>query len=127
MEAKPLNSKLTEEQKKIMFEQGTEAPFSGKFYTKGDDGIYHCANCGNPLFRTNEQFDSRCGWPSFTEPISDKSVVYKEDTTFGMVRKEVLCGNCGAHLGHVFDDGPGPSHQRYCINSAVFDFHKGEK
>ena len=110
-----------------MFEHGTEAPFTGQFYKKGDDGIYYCANCHNPLFKTDDQFDSSCGWPSFTDPVNKDSVVYKNDESYGMIRTEVLCGKCGAHLGHVFDDGPGPTHQRYCINSAVFDFEKKNK
>jgi peptide-methionine (R)-S-oxide reductase len=122
--AEQINKKLTDEQKRIMFHHGTEAPFSGSYYLKQSDGIYHCANCDNPLFRASEQYNSGCGWPSFTTPISEKAVVYKEDDSHGMIRTEVLCGKCGAHLGHVFDDGPGPSHQRFCINSAVFNLKR---
>jgi peptide-methionine (R)-S-oxide reductase len=116
-----INRQLSEEQKRILLSGGTEAPFSGEFYLTKQDGIYHCANCDNPIFKTDEQFDSGCGWPSFTDPITPKSVQYKEDKSYGMSRTEVICGKCGAHLGHVFDDGPGHSGQRYCINSLALD------
>lgn len=121
---KKINKNLSDLQREVMFEHGTEAPFTGQFYLKKDEGVYHCANCDIPLFKTDEQFDSGCGWPSFENPITKDAVVYKEDTRHGMVRTEVLCGNCGAHLGHVFPDGPGPGGQRYCINSVVLDLKK---
>lgn len=116
-----INMKLTDAQKKILLEHGTEAPYSGQYYLNKDEGIYHCANCDNPLFRTDEQYDAGCGWPSFTDPITPKAVSYKEDTTGGMSRTEVICGKCEAHLGHVFPDGPGHSGERFCINSLSLD------
>lgn len=122
--AKQVNKNLTDFQKMVLLEGETEAPFTGEFYLKKEDGIYHCANCDNALFKTDEQYDAGCGWPSFTEPILPDSVAYKDDYSFGMHRKEVLCGKCGAHLGHVFPDGPGPGGQRYCINSAALGIKK---
>ncbi len=124
MATKQVNPNLTEKQKEILFNHGTEAPFSGEFYLNKDKGIYHCANCDNPIFRSEEKYDSGCGWPSFTEPISKNAVKYVEDNSHGMVRTEVRCGKCGAHLGHVFPDGPTKSHQRYCINSAALGLKK---
>lgn len=121
---KQINPNLTQEQKQVLLEQGTEAPFSGEFYLKKDTGTFHCANCDNPIFRTDEQYDSSCGWPSFTQPITKEAVRYVEDNTYGMSRTEVLCGKCGAHLGHVFPDGPGPGLQRYCINSVALEMKK---
>jgi peptide-methionine (R)-S-oxide reductase len=118
---KQINKKLTDLQKEVMFRSGTEAPFSGEFYLKKDEGVFHCANCDNPIFKTDDQFDSDCGWPSFESPISKGAVTYHEDKSHGMVRTEVLCGNCGAHLGHVFDE---TNRMRYCINSAVLDLKK---
>lgn len=116
--AKQINPNLSNVQKKVLLEHGTEAPFSGEFYLKKGTGTFHCANCDNPIFRTDEQYDSDCGWPSFTEPITKEAVRYVEDNSFGMSRTEVLCGKCGAHLGHVF---PEASHQRYCINSVALE------
>ena len=120
---KQINPHLTDEQKKVLFEHGTEAPYTGQFYLNKEEDIFHCANCDNPLFRSSEQYDSGCGWPSFTAPIHKDSVKYVEDTSHGMDRTEVRCGKCGAHLGHVFPDGPdaGP---RYCINSAALGIKK---
>lgn len=124
---KQINKNLSAEQKEVLFKHGTEAPFSGRYYKKGEDGVYHCVNCDNPLFKTEQQFYSECGWPSFVKPVGKNSVKYITDESFGMIRTEVVCGKCGAHLGHVFDDGPGPTHQRYCINSVVLDLKKGGK
>lgn len=116
---------LTDEQYRILREKGTEMPFTGKYYYLSDDGIYHCAACNNPLFKSDTKFDAGCGWPSFYEPVSDSSVVEKKDYSHGMVRTEVLCARCGGHLGHVFNDAPDqPTGLRYCINSESLDFEQ---
>ena len=115
---------LTDEQFYVTRKKGTERPFSGEYYKLDEDGIYNCICCGNPLFKSDSKFDSGCGWPSYTEPISKEAVVYEEDRTYGMIRTEVRCGKCDAHLGHVFDDGPGPDGARFCINSVSLNFDK---
>lgn len=107
---------------RVARENDTERAFTGKYWDKTGTGTYYCAVCGNALFRSDAWFASSCGWPSFFEPVRPKSVIYKPDTSFGMVRTEVLCGRCGSHLGHVFDDGPEPTGKRYCMNSIVLDF-----
>ena len=104
--------------------KGTERAFTGQYWNHFETGTYHCKACGLPLFRSNGKFESSCGWPSFFEPITAQSIRYARDNSYGMVREEVMCGRCGAHLGHVFDDGPPPTYKRYCINSVIIDFEK---
>jgi peptide-methionine (R)-S-oxide reductase len=106
----------------IAREKGTEYAFTGKYWNYEGKGNYYCAVCGNFLFRSDAKFASTCGWPSFFEAARKNSVVYLPDNSYGMERTEVQCGRCHSHLGHVFDDGPPPSHVRFCMNSAVLDF-----
>ena len=118
---------LTPEQYRVLRQKGTEAAFTGKYYNHHEDGIYRCAACGNELFRSDEKFDSGTGWPSYAAPIRPDAVRMIPDTSYGMRRTEVVCGRCGSHLGHVFDDGPAPTGQRFCINSVSLDFSKKQK
>lgn len=104
----------------------TEPPFSGEYYSFHEPGIYHCVCCGTDLFSSEAKFDSGTGWPSFSEPVHRNNITVKEDLRFGMVRTEVLCARCGAHLGHVFDDGPPPRGTRYCMNGASLSFLPGK-
>lgn len=103
-------------------QKSTEQAFTGKYWNYEGIGTYYCAACGNKLFRSDAKFASTCGWPSFFETVQPRAVSYQPDTSYGMNRKEVLCGRCGAHLGHIFDDGPPPTGKRYCMNSIVLDF-----
>lgn len=109
---------LTPEQYHVTREKGTEAPFSGKYWNCKQEGVYRCVCCGAPLFESGDKFESGCGWPSFVRPIEKEGVAESADRSHFMVRTEVTCKHCGAHLGHVFDDGPQPTGLRYCINSA---------
>ncbi len=118
------NPKLTEEEKQVMFEKGTEAPFSGEFVNTKERGRYVCKNCGSELFSSEAKFDSGTGWPSFDNSANTENVILEEDNSHNMHRTEVKCAKCGAHLGHVFDDGPTNTGKRYCINSICLDLQK---
>ncbi len=115
---------LAPDQFAVLRGAATEPPFAGKFVDTKDDGVYTCAGCGNELFESGTKFDSGSGWPSFTDPKNTENVELRTDVSHGMVRTEVLCARCGGHLGHVFDDGPGPGGQRYCINSCALDLER---
>ena len=115
---------LTPEQYHVTRERGTERAFTGAYWNNKKEGVYRCIGCGTELFASDTKFDSGTGWPSFTEPMNTANVELDEDTSFGMRRIEVRCRKCGAHLGHVFPDGPGPTGQRYCINSCSLNFEE---
>jgi peptide-methionine (R)-S-oxide reductase len=107
--------------------KGTERPWTSEFETSKEVGTYYCKACGNALFKSDTKFESGCGWPSFYQPISKGSIIYEPDHSHGMVRTEVMCGRCKAHLGHVFEDGPPPTGLRYCINGVILDFAKAQE
>lgn len=119
-------AELTPEQYRVARQGGTERPFTGPYWDDKRKGLYHCVSCGAPLFRSEAKFDSGTGWPSFYEPISPDALVERRDTSHGMVRTEIVCGTCEAHLGHLFEDGPQPTGQRFCMNGTALDLELDE-
>ena len=124
MQDDDLKKRLTPDQYRVVHDKGTEAPFTGKYLDNHEIGMYTCVSCGHPLFSSEAKFDSGTGWPSFDDAMSKENIELHEDLSMGMKRIEVTCKNCGAHLGHLFDDGPTKTGQRYCINSCSLDFKR---
>jgi len=118
---------LAPEQYEVLREKGTEAPFTGKYWDTTQEGMYRCAACGQPLFRSETKYDAGCGWPSFAQPVAPGNVDTDIDRSHGMMRTEVLCSKCGGHLGHIFPDGPGPEGTRYCMNSVSLELVPDEE
>ena len=120
---KKINKNLTPEEEYVLKDKGTEYPFSGKFDSFYEDGIYKCKNCGAKLFKSDSKYNAGCGWPSFFEAVNETAIKYEKDNSiFGRPRTEILCANCDGHLGHVFEDGPDPTGLRFCINGVALKF-----
>ncbi len=115
-------SQLSPEEYRVLRKKGTEYPHTGEYNLHFEKGTYHCKGCNTPLFKSSNKFESGCGWPSFDDAI-EGAIEYHKDSSFGMIRTEIVCASCGGHLGHIFDDGPTPTGMRYCVNSASIDFN----
>lgn len=122
-----MKKELTDLQKQICWEKATEKPFSGEYWNHFEKGSYHCINCHKSLFSSDAKFDAGCGWPSFSKAIDNRNIKEVSDDRYGLRRVEIMCHHCGAHLGHVFDDGPGEEGLRYCVNSVSIQFEKEAK
>jgi peptide-methionine (R)-S-oxide reductase len=121
-----LRQRLTPIQYEVTQHAATERPFTGEYWNVDEDGTYHCIVCDEPLFSSETKYDAGCGWPSFTDPLEQEKITRKMDRSLGMVRVETVCASCGAHLGHVFPDGPGPTGDRFCMNSASLKLERAD-